>query len=165
MIREKLRKGLERHVLSLERRVRTLRQESAAVARELIAGAGVERRSARRDDIEREFRRLQGEVDRLERERLFMGELAPREDVDEHLHSIERQLHDVLAEREEWQRASMLGRRRRVEDLRFLEGLREEQERLTAELIRCAQLLRRHDVSDEEPRMRRVWKMLRLSGA
>ncbi|MGH7822602.1 MAG: hypothetical protein ACREQ9_22815 [Candidatus Binatia bacterium] len=163
-MRQKLRRGLERQVVSLERRVRELREESSRAAEKLIEWAGVERRSSQRTYLERQYRRVQTELERLEEEARLENRVPSADEVERHLHGIERQLHDVLAEREEWLRESLRGHRRRAEDLRALDWLREEQERLTTELLRCAQLLRRGGDPDDEPRMRRVWKMLRLSG-
>jgi hypothetical protein len=155
---------LEHHVVSLERRVREIQGEAANAAQALLALSGSERRSIRQPDLEREFRRLRGEVERLEREAELLDPLSTRAEVDRHLEAIERQLRDVLAEREVWMKESLLGRRRRAEDVKVVTRLRDEQERLTAELIRCANAMRRHSSSDSEPSMRRVWKVLRLSG-
>jgi hypothetical protein len=164
-MRRRRRSGLEQQVVSLERRVRELREESAQVAGDLIEVAGRDRRSRRRPELERMFRRVQAEVSRLEEEAALENRSLTPEELERHLEGIERQLQDVLAEREEWIRESLRGRRRRAEDLRALEWLREEQDRVTAELLRCARLLERVNSSREGPAMRRVWKMLRLSGA
>jgi malonyl CoA-acyl carrier protein transacylase len=155
--------GLRGQVLSLQRKLRQLREESERAAAELIRAAG-ERRSARRPELERMLQRLAAEVERLEEETRLDGRVASPEDVDRRLDAIEQQLREVLAERDAWIRESLRGRRRRAEDLRVLDGLREEQERLTAELFRCARQLQRAGVSFDSPVMRRLRKMLRLSG-
>ncbi len=155
----------QRQVLSLAQRLRELCNESAQAARDLIAGAGPDRRSSRQSHIEREFRRLRAEAERLEEEAALLDSLACEEDIVRHLKGVEQQLREVLLERDEWLRESMRGRRRRAEDRSAFERLKDEQERITAELLRCASVLRRSSCSDEEPRMRRVLKMLRLSGS
>ena len=156
------RKGLEHQVGSLEQRVRELRDQSAQAAQDLIEAAGAERRRSRSPHVGRMLRRVNAEVARLEEEAALTDEEAAPGTIESHLEGIERQLQDVLAEREEWVRESLRGKRRRAEDLRALDWLREEQERLTAELLRCARLLQG---SGTGPKIRRVWKMLRLSGA
>ena len=156
------RRELERHVVSLEQRVRELRDQSARVAQDLIESAG-ERRRGRSPHVDRMLRRVHAEVTRLEEEAgLSLGETEP-EALERHVQDIEHQLQDVLTEREEWMRESLLGFRRRAEDLRTLDWLREEQDRLTAELLRCARLLQKSSAGGLT--MRRVWKVLRLSGA
>lgn len=152
-----------RQIVSLARRLRELLNESARAARELIADARPERRSSRQAHLEREFRRLRSESERLEAEATLT--LRNEADVRGHLEGIERQLREALAERDEWRRESLRGRRRRAEDRQAFERLKEEQERLTAELLRCAAVFGESGSSDEEPRMRRLWKMLRLSGS
>ena len=155
-------RDFEQQIHSLERRVEELRDGSARAATDLIRGAGEERRFTRRPNLDRMFRRVQAEVVRLEEEARLEGQNPTPEEIERHLEGIERQLQDVLEEREDWVRESLQGRRRRAEDLRSLDWLREEQERLTAELLRCASLL--EPSQDEGRAKRRVWKMLRLSG-
>lgn len=159
-----LRKELEHQVVSLERRVLELRDQAARAAQDLIEAAG-ERRRSRSTQVGRMLRRVNAEVSRLEEEATRLSEDADAETIERHLEGIERQLQDVLGEREEWVRESLRGHRRRAEDLRALDWLREEQERLTAELLRCARLLQHAGPFETGPKIRRVWKMLRLSGA
>jgi hypothetical protein len=158
------RRGIEHHVLSLSKRIQELQLEGAEAARQLIARAGSERRSERQPYLEREFRRLKAEVSRLEQEAGVVAPLVTQDDVECHVGAIERQLRDVIADRQEWTLESVRGRRRRQSDLRALERMKDEQERLTLELMRCANAMRRH-ATDAEPPMQRVWKVLRLSGS
>lgn len=162
---EKPNPARQRQVLSLANRLRALCNESAQAARDLIAGAGHDRRSSRQPHLEREFRRLKTEAERLEEEATLTTSLAREEDLVNHLKAVEEHLAQVLLERDEWVRESMRGHRRRSEDREAFERLKDEQERITAELLRCASVLRRRSCSDDEPRMRRVLKMLRLSGS
>jgi chromosome segregation ATPase len=162
-MRGHFRRDLEHQVLSLERRVRAIQNGAAEAAKDLLARAGRDRRGDGKG-IEREYRRLQGEVERLEREAGLADPLATQADVERHVDGVERQLRDVLDERNEWTLEAEGGRRRRTSDQGALDRLRDEQERLTAELLRCAHAMRRHAASDSAPPMRRVWKALRLSG-
>ena len=155
----------QHQVLSLAQRLREICNESAQAARDLIAGAGHDRRSSRHPHLEREFRRLKDEAERLEEEAALMSSLACEEDISRHLKAVEQHLREVLIERDTWIRESMRGRRRRTDDSEAFERLKDEQERITAELLRCASVLRREACSDDEPRMKRVLKMLRLSGS
>jgi hypothetical protein len=145
--------------------MRELCDESVQAAQELISGAAHERRSSRQPELEREFRRLCAESERLDEEAKIEDPVACETDVARHLRAIEQQLREVLAERDEWLRESMRGRRRRGEDRPAFERLKDEQERITAELLRCATWVRSNSESDDEPHMRRVLKMLRLSGS
>lgn len=153
-----------RRVASLARRLQELRQEGVHAAQGLISRAGSERRSARRPSLEREFRRLVEEAERLEAEEARHEPPAERQ-IEDRIERVGRQIAEALADRDEWVRESLQGHRRRAEDRRELESLKEELERLTAELMRCAELVRRLPRGDERPEMRRVLKMLRLSGS
>ena len=156
--------GRERQLSSLNRRLQESEAQSAAAARSLIAASGAERRSPRRDDLEREVERLRSEHERVEREQTFAQVSFSEAEVECHLQRIEQQIHEVIAERDCWFRESLDGQRRRKEDFRFLRRLKEENERLTAELLRCAATLCRNRRATEDPRLRRVWQMLRMSG-
>ena len=142
--------GREHQLVSLEKRIRELDERSAEAAAGLIVAATRERRTTFGAD--------------LERERALDEGVAPEAEADWHLKAIEHQLREVLAERDSWFRNQLDGRRRRRDDFRLLQRLKEEHERLTAELMRCATLLARDRDAAESPRLRRVWQMLRLSG-
>ena len=101
---------------------------------------------------------------RLECERELERSIVSEEDLERHLSQIERQLREVLADRDRWFRESLEGRRRRQDDFRLLARLKDENERLTAELLRCATALCNDRTEERDPRLRRVWHMLRLSG-
>lgn len=155
------RQGLESQVISLDAHSRELGRRSASAAENLISRAGEDRRQ-RRPELQRMLDRVRAEVRRLETE--TSAAEAPLEVLDARLRSLERQVRDVVAERQEWMRESACGRRRRAEDVRTLEWLREEQERLTAELLRFAEEVQRRPGRGKLSRLRRVWKALRISG-
>ena len=163
-MRSGVHNGREHQLVSLERRLRELDDQAAVAARSLIEGALAERRAGSREDLEREIVRLRAERKRLDRE-AELAEVAPSEaEADHHLLAVERQIRDVLAERDGWFRNQLDGRRRRREDFRRLQRLKEENERLTAELMRCAAMMAHEPYAVDSPRLRRVWQMLRLSG-
>jgi hypothetical protein len=163
-MRPTMHNGREHQLASLERRMRELDELSAAAADNLIAAAIRERRDSRGIDLQREALRLRAERKRLDREPELVEPTLPEAEADRHLSAIEHQIRDVLAERDGWFRAQLEGRRRRQADFRLLQRLKEENERLTAELMRCAAILARDRAAVESPRLRRVWQMLRLSG-
>ena len=154
----------ERQFASLNRRLRESEAQSAAAAEALIAACSAERRSSRRADLEREVERLRHERERVERERTMGESVISEAEIECHLQRIEQQIHEVLEERDRWYRESLEGHRRRKDDFRFLRRLKEENERLTAELLRCAATICQNRRATEDPRLRRVWQMLRLSG-
>jgi len=140
---------------------------SAAIAYGLVSSAIVERRTDHHADLERERVRLKRERERLDEEPKPSAFDDAEEALELRLCEIERQLREVLAERDRWLRGALRDRRRRREDFRLQQRLKEEHERLTGELIRCATALcgeHKSYVSYLDPRMRRVWRMLRLSG-
>jgi hypothetical protein len=159
-----LHDGRERQLTFLDRHLHELETQSAGVARSLISTTILERRTERRAELEREVLRLRRERERLEREQELEQSVVSEEDLEHHLSKIEHQLRDVLADRDRWFRESLDGRRRRQDDFRLLARLKEENERLTAELLRCATVLCDHRAEERNPRLRRVWHMLRLSG-
>ncbi|MGH7896814.1 MAG: hypothetical protein ACREQQ_02615 [Candidatus Binatia bacterium] len=163
MSRER-RGGSERQLMSLDRRMQEIEAQSAAAARSLIAANGADRRSPRSTDLEREIQRLRRERQRLERERQTAQSAISEEELERHLRHVERQIQEVFEERDGWFRESLGGQRRRQEDFRALQRLKAESERLTAELLRCAAMLCQNRRATENPRLRRVWQMLRLSG-
>jgi len=156
--------GRERQLAFLERRLHELETQSAAVARSLISATIRERRTARRAELEREVGRLRDERERLAREPELERSIVAEEALEHHLSQIEQQLREVIADRDRWFRESLDGRRRRQDDFRVLARLKEENERLTAELLRCATALTADRAQERDPRLRRVWHMLRLSG-
>lgn len=156
--------GRDRQLGFLDHRLRELEDAAASAARELISASLAERRSASALDRAREVTRLRRERDRLRREPAPEGDSIAEEDVERHFARIEHQLRDVLTDRDRWFRESLAGQRRRREDFRWLGRLKEEKERLTAELLRCAgaPFRNRHEAPDQQ--LRRLWQMLRLSG-
>ena len=156
--------GRERQLAFLDRRLRELEGQSAAAASELIAATSHERRTPRRAELEQEVERLRRERTRLAVEQSIADSADSDDHFERHLASIERQIREAFEERDRWFRHSLDGQRRRQEDFRQLQRLKEENERLTAELLRCASALCRSREAAEHPRMRRVWQMLRLSG-
>jgi len=156
--------GRERQLAFLDRRLHELETQSAGAARNLISATIRERRTPRRTELEREVVRLRRERERLDREEALERSIVSEHDLEHHLSQIEHQLRDVLADRDLWYRESLEGRRRRQEDFRLLSRLKEENERLTAELLRCATALCDEHNDERNPRLRRVWHMLRLSG-
>jgi hypothetical protein len=156
--------GRERQLAFLDRRLHELETQSAGAARSLISATILERRTQRRAELEREVLRLRHERERLECERKLERSIVSEEDLERHLSQIERQLREVLADRDRWFRESLEGRRRRQDDFRLLARLKDENERLTAELLRCATAMCNDRTEERDPRLRRVWHMLRLSG-
>ena len=156
--------GRERQLAFLERRLHELETQSAGVARTLISATILERRTQRGVELEREVTRLRHERERLDMERQLERTVVSEEELERHLSEIEQQLRDVLADRDRWFRESLEGKRRRQDDFRLLARLKEENERLTAELLRCATVLSDDVSQGRNPRLRRVWHMLRLSG-
>jgi hypothetical protein len=161
-MRDKVESARKRQLLALDRRLEELGRRSGEAAESLLAASGRERRSPRRSELEAEVTRLCEERERIQEEDSM--ELLSEEAIDRHLASIERQIERVFAERDAWHRERLAGRRRRAADNERLERLKDENERLTAELMRCAVLLCRDYRSGEDPRVRRVWQMLRLCG-
>jgi len=156
--------GRERQLAFLDRRLREVESRSAAAARDLISTTFVDRRTHRRIELEREVHRLRRERERLDHEAELEQSSFREEDLETHLRTIERQLREVLNDRDRWLRESLDGTRRRQEDFRLFSRLKEENERLTAELLRCATTLCRERATTDSPGLRRVWHMLRLSG-
>jgi hypothetical protein len=156
--------GRERQLAFLERRLHELETQSAGVMRTLISATILERRTRRGAELEREVSRLRRERERLDAERELEKSVVSEEELERHLSQIEQQLRDVLTDRDRWFRESLEGKRRRQDDFRLLARLKEENERLTAELLRCATALSDEAADDRNPRLRRVWHMLRLSG-
>ena len=156
--------GREHQLVSLEKRLRELDELSARAAEQLIVAAIGERRSRFGEELQHEIGRLRAERKRLDREKELDESALPEAEADRHLAAIEHQLREVLTERDAWFRHQLDGQRRRRDDFRHFQRLKEENERLTAELMRCAALLARDRDAAESPRLRRVWQMLRLSG-
>lgn len=156
--------GRERQLVFLDRRMREIEERSAAATREMIAASARERRSSTGFELRRELDRLRCERGRLRIEESLTCPPISEAALEEHLFEIERQLRDVIAERDQWHRDSSAGRRRRRDDFRMLQRLKEESDRLTTELLRCAGVLFRERQSVDNPRLRRVWHTLRLSG-
>jgi len=163
-MRSRVHNGREHQLISLEKRLRELDELSLAAANGLIAETRRERRSRFGEDLQREIGRLRAERKRLERERELSEVAVPEAEADRHLCAVEHQLREVLAERDAWFRHQLDGRRRRRDDFRLFQRLKEENERLTNELMRCAAMLACDYDASESPRLRRVWQMLRLSG-
>jgi len=156
--------GREHQIVSLEKRLAELDELSAKATEQLIVASRGERRSRFGEELQHEIGRLRAERKRLEREKELDESAVPEAEADRHLAAIEHQIREVLAERDAWFRHQLDGQRRRRDDFRQFQRLKEENERLTAELMRCAALLARDRDASENPRLRRVWKMLRLSG-
>lgn len=155
-------RGHQRRLVT--RRLDEIEMHVRLAAEEMIRESRVERRLRSRAEVESEIGRLRRERARLEDEPK-VGPEASEEEIAAHLGRIEGQLREVFAERDRWFRESLRGRRRRRDDFRRMRRLREESERLTAELMRCAaSLCERGDVA-ESPELRRVWEILRLSGS
>ena len=156
--------GRQRQLASIVRRLEELEEQSLAAAQRLIRQSGApERRASRLAETKEEIRRLHREAARLEREE-SLAALAEA-DVERHLREIGAQLEDVRTARERWFRAALVGWRRRADDRHHLERLKEESERLVAELLRCAKLLVGEAPDAADPRLRRVYGMLRLAGS
>jgi hypothetical protein len=153
----------ERRIPGGDGRLQEVETGSAAATRSLISAATVERRTHRREELEREVRRLRRERRRLERDPDVARSMFPGQDVDRHLSDIERRLRAVIADRR--RRAGGLAREYRgpEEELLELARLKSETDRLTAELLRCAYALSAGE-SKKNPRLQRIWHMLRLSG-
>ena len=81
-----------------------------------------------------------------------------------HLAEIESQLRMVIAERRRRMSDPGRGYRGPHDDSAELGRLKGETDRLTAELLRCAYTLSTGE-SKKNPRLRRIWHMLRLSGS
>jgi chromosome segregation ATPase len=156
--------GRERQLFFLDRRLREVEHRSAAATREMIDASAIERRSSDGPELQRELERLRRERERLRVEESLTSFPISTAALEEHLFEIERHLRAVISEREQWHRESSAGRRRRREDFRTLQRLREESDRLTTELLRCAGALFREQKPVDNPRLRRVWHTLRLSG-
>jgi hypothetical protein len=148
----------------VDRRLDELEARARLAAECLLRESFVERRARSASDVEREMARLRRERARVDQEP-SVGPEAPEEELSLHLGHIENQLREVLSERDRWFRESLDGRRRRQEDFRLMQRLKEESERLTAELMRCASALCETRDVVECPDLRRVWQMLRLSGS
>lgn len=152
----------ERRIPGVDGRLQEVERGSAVATRSLISASTVERRTRRREELEREVRRLRRERRRLERDPDVARSIFPGQDVDRHLSDIERRLRVVIADR---RRAGGRAKDHRgpEENLLELTRLKSETDRLTAELLRCAYVLSA-DESKKNPRLRRIWHMLRLSG-
>jgi hypothetical protein len=146
-----------------ESRPREVEARSVAATRSLISGATIERRTRRREELEREVQRLHHERQRLEREHDLTDAAAVGHDVDKHLAEIERQLRRVVTERRRLASSPAEDRRGVRNGLSEHARLKSETDRLTAELLRCAYRL--SGESKKNPRLRRIWHMLRLSGS
>jgi len=146
-----------------ERRPREVEARSVAATRSLISAATIERRTRRREDLEREVRRLHQERQRLEREHDLADTTIAGPDVDRRLSEIERQLRQVIAERRRLTGDLTGNRHGSPDDSADLARVKSETDRLTAELLRCAYRL--SGESKKNPRLRRIWHMLRLSGS
>src|SRR5262249_41886587 len=110
---------------SLERRLRELDELASMAAHGIIVGSMNERRTLRAAFLEREMNRLRAELKRLEREPELAKIALSEAEADHHLAAIERQLREVGTERESWFRSSLEGQRRRREDFRLLQRLKE----------------------------------------
>ncbi len=153
----------EQRIAGVDGRLQEIETGSAAATRSLISAAIVDRRTRRREELEREVRRLRQELRRLEREQDVTRSTFAGQDVDRHLSDIERQLRVLISDRRRWASDPAKDRRDPQEDLLELTRLKSETDRLTAELLRCAYLLSAGE-SKKNPRLRRIWQMLRLSG-
>jgi hypothetical protein len=154
----------ERRPQGAEHRLRELEPHGVAATRSLISAATIERRTRRREELEREVQRLHQERRRLEREHnLTDHPTAPGHEVDRHLSEIERQLRQVIGERRRLTSDWPEDRSGHQNGLSELARLKSETDRLTAELLRCAYSLSREP--KKNPRLRRIWHMLRLSGS
>jgi hypothetical protein len=151
----------ERRIPGVDGRLQEVETGSAAATRSLISSATVERPTRRREELEREVRRLRRERRRLEREHDVARTIFAGQDVDRRLSDIERRLRIVIADRR--RRTSDLAKDHPEEDSLELIRLKSETDRLTAELLRCAYVLSAGE-SKKNPRLRRIWHMLRLSG-
>jgi len=148
----------ERRPPGAESRPREVEARSVAATRSLISAATIERRTRRREELEREVHRLHQERQRLEREHNLTDSI-PGQDVDRRLSEIEQQLRQVITER---RRLTSDGAEAQ-DCLAELARLKNETDRLTAELLRCAYRL--SGEPKRNPRLRRIWHMLRLSGS
>ena len=158
-----LKEDRERQPPGGEDRAQEAEARSAAVTRSLISSAIVDRRVRRREDLEREVKRLHEQRRRLEREQVLSSSDIVAQDLERHLAEIESQLRMVIAERR--RRMSDPARNRGPhDDSAELGRLKGETDRLTAELLRCAYTLSAGE-SKKNPRLRRIWHMLRLSGS
>jgi hypothetical protein len=153
----------ERRPPGAEGRPREVEAHSVAATRSLISGATIERRTRRREELEREVQRLHQERQRLEREQDLTDHAAVGPEVDKHLAEIERQLRRVVTERRRLTSSPLDDRRGLRSGASELARLKSETDRLTAELLRCAYRL--SGESKKNPRLRRIWHMLRLSGS
>jgi len=153
----------ERRPPGAESRPREVEARSLAATRSLISGATIERRTRRREELEREVQRLHQERQRLEREHDLTDPAAVGQEVDKHLAEIERQLRRVVAERRRLTSSPADDRRGLRSGPSELARLKSETDRLTAELLRCAYRL--SGEAKKNPRLRRIWHMLRLSGS
>jgi hypothetical protein len=152
----------ERRPLGAESRPREVEARSVAATRSLISTATIERRTRRREELEREVQRLHQERQRLEREHNLTDPI-PGHDVDRRLSEIERQLRQVITERRRLTSDPAEDRRGSHDGLAELARLKSETDRLTAELLRCAYRLSGEPTRN--PRLHRIWHMLRLSGS
>jgi hypothetical protein len=153
----------ERRIPGVDGRLQEVETGSEAAARSLISSATVERRTGRREELERELHRLRQERRRFEREQNVARSIFAGQDVDRHLSDLERQLRVVIADRRRWTSDLAKNHRDPEEELLELTRLKSETDRLTAELVRCAYMLSAGE-SNKNPRLRRIWHMLRLSG-
>jgi DNA repair exonuclease SbcCD ATPase subunit len=145
-----------------ESRPREVDARSVTATRSLISAATIERRTRRREELEREVQRLHHQRQRLEREH-DLSDPVPGHDVDSRLSEIERELRRLIADRRRLTSDPAEGRRGTENDLAELARLKSETDRLTAELLRCAYRL--SGEPKKNPRLRRIWHMLRLSGS
>jgi hypothetical protein len=152
----------ERRPPGAESRPREVEARSVTATRSLISAATIERRTRRREELEREVQRLHEQRQRLEREHNLINPI-PGNDVDRHLSEIERQLRQVITERRRVTSDPADDRRGAQNGLAELARLKSETDRLTAELLRCAYRL--SGEPKKNPRLRRIWHMLRVSGS
>jgi len=153
----------ERRPPGAEDRPREVESRSVAATRSLISAATVERRTRRREELEHEVQRLHQERQRLEREHNLTDPTITERDVDRRLSEIERELRQVICERRRLTNDSGEDGRSHENGLAELARLKNETDRLTAELLRCAYRL--SGEPKKNPRLRRIWHMLRLSGS
>jgi chromosome segregation ATPase len=153
----------ERRPPGVEDRPREVEPHSVTATRSLISAATIERRTRRREELEREVQRLHQERQRLEREHNLTNPAVPGHDVDRHLSEIERQLRQVIRERRRLTSDSAEDGSGHQSGMSELGRLKSETDRLTAELLRCAYRL--SGEPRKNPRLRRIWHMLRLSGS
>jgi hypothetical protein len=158
-----LKEDRERQPPGGEGRTQEADARSATVMRSLISAATIDRRTRRREELEREVKRLHQQRRRLEREQVLPSSGVVAQDVDRHLAEIESQLRMVVAERRR-RMSDPADNRAPHDDSAELDRLKRETDRLTAELLRCAYTLSAGEPK-KHPQLRRIWHMLRLSGS